>query len=330
MPLPTGDTIGILADNLRKRKSVLPISAGNATKWASGLSLPRGTKTVLYTGMMYQLIPYIAAMSKAQAGLEDSFLVNFIKLGRQVNKVVNISAFMAMPSKSMKEAYNQILVNIATLLQQAGVQFGYLYEEELYSGALIYDLGVDDLLNEHAHKVYNTFKKHGVKNVITVDPHTTNMLRSVYPTMIKGYDLKVKSYLEVLVERKIQPQNSLNLEAVIHDSCVYARYENVLNEQRTLLTNAGMDVKEPENSGKFTLCCGGPAESLYPKKAKAGAQKRFDQLIKVSSNAVTMCPICFVNLQKAAGDRLHLGDISTYLVQAYCGAGKARATRQGC
>jgi len=318
MPLPTGDTIGILADNLRIRNSVLPISAKSATGWAEGLNIPRGARTIMYTGMMYQLIPYIAAMSKAQAGIEDSFLTNFVKLGRQINKVVNVSTFMAMPSKTMQDSNNQILVNIALLLKQAGVQFGYLYEEELYSGALIYDLGVDDVLKAHAQKVYGTFKKYGVKNVITVDPHTTNMLRSVYPTIIEDYDLDVKSYMEVLVERNIESQNKLDMEVVIHDPCVYARYENVLQEQRTLLEKAGITVKEPVDAGKFTLCCGGPAESLFPKKAHVNALKRVEQIKGVASNGVTMCPICFVNLQKAAQGAINLSDISNYLVQAYC------------
>lgn len=318
MPLPTGDTIGILADNLRLRDSVLPISAKNATKWAEGLDIPKGSKTILYTGMMYQLIPYIAAMSKAQAGIEDSFLVNFIKLGRQMNKIINVSNFMAWPSKSMQESYNQILVNIALLLREAGVQFGYLYEEELYSGALIYDLGVDDVLKAHAQKVYDIFKKYQVKNVITVDPHTTNMLRSVYPSIIKGYDLNVKSYMEVLVEHNIEPKYKLDMEVAIHDSCVYARYENVLNEQRTLLEKAGVTIKEPANSGKFTLCCGGPAESLFPKKAQENALKRVDQIKGVAKNGVTMCPICYVNLQKVTQDEMQFKDISSYFVQAYC------------
>ncbi|TYO93284.1 (Fe-S)-binding protein [Desulfallas thermosapovorans] len=318
MPLPTGDTIGILADNLTLRQSVLPIPAKSATRWAAGLELPRGSKTVLYTGLMYQMIPYIAAMNKAQEDIEDSFLVNFIGLGRRINKLINVSSIMARPSKTMQQAYNQILVNIARLLQQAGVQFGYLYEEELYSGALIYDLGMDHVLKEHAQRVYATFKKYGVKKIITVDPHTTNMLRSVYPTLINGYDLTVQSYMEVLVERNIRPRSDLNTAVVMHDSCVYARYENVLNEQRTLLARAGVTVKEPANAGKFTMCCGGPAESLFPKKARDQAQKRVEQIKKVALNAVTMCPICYVNLQKAAGGAVQLEDISSYLVRAYC------------
>ncbi|MHB1041594.1 MAG: (Fe-S)-binding protein [Eubacteriales bacterium] len=318
MPLPIGDTIGILADNLRIRKSVLPISAKSATAWAKDLSLPKGGETVLYTGMMYQLIPFIDAMNKAQEKIEDSWLAGYIKYGRIVNKVVNISGFMARPSKSMQESYNQILVNIARLLKEAGVGFGYLYEDDLYSGALIYDLGMDDVLEAHAREVVNMFKKYNVKNVITVDPHTTNMLRSVYPTFIERYDLKVKSYMEALVERGIKPKSKLGLEVAIHDSCVYARYENVLNEQRMLLKNAGVTVKEPVDSGKFTYCCGGPAESLFPKKARANAMRRVEQIKKVAKKGVTMCPICFVNLQKAAQGEIQLDDISSYFVKAYC------------
>ncbi|HBX24123.1 MAG TPA: (Fe-S)-binding protein [Desulfotomaculum sp.] len=316
MPLPTGDTIGILADNLRLRKSVLPIPAGVATRWSRGLNLPRGGETVLYTGMMYQLIPYIAAMSKAQGKVEDSPLANFVRLGRMINKVVNISGFMARPARDMQVRYDGMLVGIARLLEQAGVEFGYLYEEELYSGALVYDLGVDDVFAQHAREVYQTFRKKGVKNVITVDPHTTNMLRSVYPQLIEGYDLQVRSYLEVLAERLPATGPAPGgADVVIHDSCVYARYENIIEPQRKLLAAAGIKVKEPRDSGKFTLCCGGPAESLFPKKALERAAIRVAQLQAVSRQGVTMCPICLVNLQKAAGPDMNLRDISEYLTQ---------------
>ena len=321
MPLPTGDTIGLLADNLRLRNSVLPISARSATRWARGLNLPRGGETVLYTGLTYQLVPYIAAMSKSQEKIEDSWLAQFVSVGRLVNKVVNVSAFMALPSKTMQEEFDRVLVNIARLLKQAGVDFGCLYEDDLYSGALAYDLGADQVVQDHAVKIYQIFKKYGVKNVITLDPHTTHMLRGVFPSMLKGYEVNVKSYLEVLVEKNIAPLKGLGVEAVLHDSCVYARYENVLSEQRTLLAGAGVTVREPKDAGKYTLCCGGPAESLFPKRAAAGAKMRAQQLRQAGDKAITMCPICYVNLMKAAGEDktdLKLEDISGYLVQAYC------------
>ena len=317
MPLPTGDVIGILADNLRLRKSVLPLSTKVATKWTEGLDLPRGGETVLYTGMMYQLIPYIEGLVKAEMKFGDSWLAKYTGLGRKLNRIVNISAFMARPSAQERALYNQVPIDVAHLLRTAGVRFGALYEDDLYSGALAYDLGADEVLAQHAQRVQAVFKKHGVKSVITIDPHTTTMLRSVYPKVLDDYDLEVRSYLEVLAEKAMTPSATLSGEVVVHDSCVFARYESIVAEPRELLAAAGLTVCEPENSGRQTWCCGGPVESLYPAKAAANARKRVAQLSAAAPDAVTMCPMCFVNLSEAAGETMRFKDISKYLRQAY-------------
>lgn len=317
MPLPTGDVIGILADNLRLRGSVLPISKRNVTRWSRGLDLPRGGKTVLYTGMMYQLIPYIEGLVRAEERLADSPLARMTSLGRKVNRLVNISAFMARPSAKLKAVYDQVPVSVALLLKHAGVEFGYLYEDDLYSGALAHDLGADEVVAEHARRVHEVFKKHGVQTAITIDPHTTNMLRSVYPKLIPEYDLQVRTYLEVLAEKDLEPVTTLPQEAVLHDPCVFARYEGIVDEPRDLLRAAGVIVLEPEKSGRMTWCCGGPVESLYPEKAQANAKKRVEQLQAVASEVVTMCPMCFVNLSEAAPEGVVFKDISHYLHRAF-------------
>jgi len=319
MPLPTGDVIGILADNLRLRKSVLPISAKNATRWARGLDLPRGGQTVLYTGMMYQLIPYIEGLVKAEKRLGDSSLARLTSFGRKVNRLISVSAFMVRPSAESRAVYDQVPINVAALLRQAGVEFGYLYEDDLYSGALAHDLGADEVVADHARRVYEVFKKHGVRSVITIDPHTTNMLRSVYPRLIPDYDIQVKNYLEVLAEKDLAPRTALAGELAIHDPCVFARYENIVDEPRKLLAAAGMTVREPEKSGRMTWCCGGPVESLYPEKAAANAQKRAEQLKATAPEVVTMCPMCFVNLSDAAPAGTTFNDISHYLHRAFVG-----------
>jgi Fe-S oxidoreductase len=321
MPLPTGDVIGILGDNLRLRKSVLPVPAKVATKWTEGLGLPRGGETVLYTGMMYQLIPYIEGLVKAVSKMGDSWMAKYTSLGRTANRFVNVSAFMARPSAEERARYDQVPINVVHLLRKAGVEFGALYEDDLYSGALAYDLGLDEVVVEHAKKVHAAFRKHGVKTVITIDPHTTTMLRSVYPKILEGYDLEVRSYLEVLAERGFagngQAARQLAREVVLHDSCVFARYEGVVDEPRELLAAAGVTVRDPENTGRQTWCCGGPVESLYPAKAAANAEKRVAQLREAGTDAVTMCPMCYVNLSNAAGETMCFKDISEYLREAY-------------
>lgn len=322
MPLPTGDVIGILGDNLRLRKSVLPLPSRVATRWTEGLGLRRGGETVLYTGMMYQLIPYIEGLVKAEVKLGDSWLAKWAWLGRRINRIVNVSAFMARPSAAERAIYDQVPIDVAHLLRAAGVEFGVLYEDDLYSGALAYDLGLDEVVAGHAVRVRDVFRRHGVKRVITIDPHTTNMLRSVYPKILDGYDVEVRSYLEVLADlagkeddggAAVAPSGDV---VVVHDSCVFARYEGVVDEPRELLAAAGITVHEPEYAGRQTWCCGGPVESLYPAKAAANARKRVEQLRAVAPEAVTMCPMCFVNLSSAAGDTMRVKDISRYLREA--------------
>ena len=88
----------------------------------------------------------------------------------------------------MVEENNNRLRNIALLLESAGVKIGYLYEKELYAGALVHEQGMEDIFRAHAHTVYNRLKEYGIRRMITVDPHTTNVLRSVYPEIIEDFD----------------------------------------------------------------------------------------------------------------------------------------------
>ncbi len=203
------------------------------------------------------------------------------------------------------------------MLKSAGVEFGSLYGDDLYTGALVHDFGNEEAVREQALRIQRNLQAHGVREIITVDPHTTNMLRSVFPELLGGFDFRVRSYLEVLAERDLVPRRDLGESVTVHDSCLFARAEDVIEQPRALLRGAGVAVREPEHSGLLTRCCGGPAESLYPERAQANAAVRVAQLRELGREAVTMCPICLVNLRRAAGDTVQLQDISHYLRRAY-------------
>jgi Fe-S oxidoreductase len=318
MPLPIGPILGILSDNLRKRGSVLPLTKSEITSWAIGLDIPHGGEAVLYTGLMYQLIPSIEALASQLAEYEDSKLARFFGVGRSINQVINLSFFMSLTaSVEMREENRLVLRHIAQMLHKAGVEFGYLYDQELYSGALVYDVGLDESFGIHARRVVDVFRKNNVHQVITVDPHTTSILRDVYPKFIQDFDIDVKNYMEVLVDKRIQAVNVQKKDLVIHDSCIYARYERMIEQPRRLLIDAGISVKEPELAGRSTHCCGGPIESLFPSQAHEIATERVNQLYSCAADIVTMCPICLVNLRKAAGEQCHISDISNVFAEAY-------------
>jgi Fe-S oxidoreductase len=316
--LPVRVVAGVLADNLRLRGSVLPVPARRATRWARDLGLPRGGRTVLYTGMMYQLVPYIERLVALEQRLAGTPLARLAGLARPVNRVVSVFSLVARPRRAQRAEADRVPANVARLLRAAGVEFGYLYSDDLYAGALAYDLGADSAVAAHARRVAATFARYGVREVITIDPHTTYMLRTVYPRLVDGFDVRVRSYLEVLAERGLPRAASSEHgprpgRIVIHDSCLYARAGNVLEAPRDLLAAAGLTVAEPGRTRERTWCCGGPAEALYPDKAAAVAAARVAQLRAVAPDCVTMCPICLVNLRKAADGTLRVRDISEYL-----------------
>lgn len=318
MSLPTADVIGILSDNLRLRGSVVPISRRAATHWARDLALPRGGPTVVYTGQMYQLMPYLEGLAAAERRLESTKLARLSRLGRQANRLVNISGFLTRPRAVDRARYEKVLVDIVMTLRANAIDVGYLYEDDLYAGALVHDLGGDDeVLRAQAERIRDRLHKHDVRQVITVDPHTTTMMRSVLPALVEGFDVRVRSYLEVLAGIRPAVRETLEGETTLHDSCVYARSEDVVDQPRQLLRSAGMTVREPENTGVLTWCCGGPAETLYPEKAEATARERVAQLSQAAPSVVTMCPVCLVNLQKTAGPTMRFTDISHYLRVAY-------------
>ena len=317
MTLPVRDTLGMLSDNLRKRRSALPLGRRKVTAWTRGLHLPRGGETVLYTGQMWQMVPAINAMSHQLSKYENAGSTRLFGFARTMNRFVNLTPFLARSTPQDRRAYDERLRNIARLLRAAGVEFGYLYEKDLYTGALAYDEGLDRGFARHAEYVYRTLKESGVKRLITVDPHTTNMLRSVYPKILPGYDLEVRSYLEVLAERKLAAVTKLGRTVTMHDSCIYARSEGVLEPPRRLLAEGGVTLAEPELSGKLTFCCGGPLETLFPGKSLDIARRRVEQLSAVSPQIVTACPLCLANLSRAAPAGVEVRDISDYLTDAY-------------
>ncbi len=316
MPLETRDVIGILGDNLRLRGSVLPLPPRRTTRWARGLDLPRGGDTVLYTGQMFQLTPYIERLVALEARLGASRLAALSGLGRRANRLLNVAPLVVRPRAEERALFDRIPVHVALLLRRAGVEFGALYEDDLYAGALAWDLGLDELVAGQARRIEAVLRRHGVRTVITIDPHTTNMLRTVFPELVGGWDFAVRSYLEVLADADLPADGGTAGEVVIHDSCVFARSEGVLGEPRRLLATAGLTVVEPRHNGRSTWCCGGPAESLYPEKAAAVAATRVAELREAGREVVTMCPLCLVNLRKAAGDDLHIDDISHHLLDA--------------
>lgn len=320
MPLPIKDVLDVIVGNTLKRGTPISIPDEAANGWAGELHIPKGGETILYTSILYQMVPYAMASTKFLEELESGAVGGvLLKLGRMVGSIFDISKLASRVSEEEISNQHEVLKSIARLLRGVNVDFGYLYEDEMYAGTLLYDLGRDEDFAKHAEKIAGIFRRHGVKKVITVDPHTTHILREIYPKFVDGFNLEVENYLEILAKKDPEPKKRLNTCVTIQDPCYYARYLGIIEEPRALLTKAGVEIKEPSRTKRLTFCCGGPIESLSPRLSKEVAALRVKDLRNACENCVTMCPFCYASLSKAGAGQINVRDISIYLYEAYGG-----------
>ena len=306
--------LDIVLDTMRaltiKTGYPVPMDRSEVYSWVRGLNLKAKGPVVLYTGALYQIMPYLESLvSILKKAKESGMLLELIGFGKRFTSSSLIRAFIKVDKKKATIS-NAVLRSVVLLLREVGIEPSYLYENDLYSGVLLYDLGLTETFLLQAKRVYEVFKKLGVKKIITVDPHTTYVLKNVYPKFIEGFDYEVQSYIEILsekIERK-EPKNVI--EVVIHDPCFYARYQNIIEEPRKILEASGIKVLEPRRTKRFTSCCGGPIEALYPELSEAVAMDRIKELSSISKTVVTLCPICFSNLSRVKPQDVEVIDLA--------------------
>jgi len=146
---------------------------------------------------------------------------------------------------------------LATILNDAGVDFGILYEDERNSGNDVRRVGEEGLYEMLVEQNLAAFGQAEFTEVITTDPHSLNTLRNEYPDF--GFDRPVRHYTEVLAELVADgtiPVGSLGRRVTYHDPCYLARYNRVTEAPRRLLGALGCTVKEMPRNKDNTFCCG--------------------------------------------------------------------------
>ncbi|BAN90948.1 (Fe-S)-binding protein [Aeropyrum camini] len=294
-------------------KTGLPVPAPRDVvyRWARGEKPPRRGRAYLFTGGLYQLAPYIRATVRLMERLES---IGLLEVGLRASKVVppGLARLAVRPPGSEVRRAESIVSRIYRMLRP--LEVAYPYDADAYSGAILYENGLESSFEKHINRVYRRLRESGVERIVTIDPHTTHIMRTVAPKYVDGYSLEVESYLEVLDRAGGVRLGSSIGEAVIHDPCYYARFENVIGEPRRVAERAGLRLKEPPRAGRMTYCCGGPVEGLMPRLAKRIARARLEELESVSRKIVVACPICMINLGDAAvGRGVEVLDISEAL-----------------
>jgi len=300
--------LSTLKGNMERTGDPLGFKKDYWTGWTEGLNLPGEGETVLLTARMYQMLPYVIQATEMVASAKPilpllsikAFAKMFEKAGSLAGET--LLRLKAKGAREVKHKGENALRGIAAALNLVGEHHAYLYEAEPYSGVLLYDLGLEKQIAPHVKKVYQQLKSSGVKKVITVDPHTTFMLREVFPVYISNYDLEVVQYLELISGKiedfKTSAGEKFPKEFVMHDSCVMTRDLGIVEQARQVAAGLGITLMEPENARQDTACCGGPVEYAYADLSGKISNIRIRELADVCKNILVTCPICLINLMK--------------------------------
>lgn len=294
----------IIRGNILKHGNPLALKGTEVAAWAKNLNFPKTGELLFYTGGEYQLLPFIDSLVKTMTVMDQGSKSFSMMIGVRniLDKAgLNAEKLYASVLAKDKERFQSVCTKAALLLQSLGYDLCYSGDEELYSGALLYELGYWEDLKEYAERVLPVFKKSKAKTIVCLSPHAAEVLKFVYPMLGIPLEMEVKTFVELVWEQrdKLKPISSAP-SVVIHDSCRLARELHLTQELRDILTAVGVNFQEAARNQEWTSCCGGPSKLLYPDLSHTIAGRRVQELQETGAELMlTSCPYCLSALEGA-------------------------------
>jgi len=219
------------------------------------------------------------------------------------------------------------------LLQEAGVSFAVLGNEERNSGDTPRRMGNELLFQQLCTDNIATFRQYGVKKIVTACPHTFNTLKNEYPVFgLEGVEVLHHTQLldRLLQSRQLRPSQRVEERIVYHDSCYLGRYNDVYDEPRNILRAIeGVELLEMERTRERGMCCGAGGGMMWMEET-AGKRvnlARTEQALQVLPTMIgSACPYCLAMMddgtrQLQAEERVKTRDIAEVLELAVFGQG---------
>ncbi|MBD3226679.1 MAG: hypothetical protein GF329_00695 [Candidatus Lokiarchaeota archaeon] len=253
--------------------------------------------------------------------------------GTRSDNSSDLGYFIGCTSSYRRQEIAKSTINI---LNKLGINFQLLGSEEYCCGSPMYRVGEVEKTKDLMKRNIETFKKLGIKTIITSCAGCYAMFKAEY-TKLLGDDLPFEvhhtiEYIQDLIEEgKIDFIKELDMKVTYHDPCHLGRgseeYPEWHGEVKEIIpmvkmeippkpkrqgTNGcyqpprdiigeipGLKLVEMERIREFAYCCGagGGVKAQFPVFAINTAKRRIEEALHTSaSTLVSCCPFCKTNL----------------------------------
>ncbi|HTL52113.1 MAG TPA: (Fe-S)-binding protein, partial [Planctomycetota bacterium] len=225
---------------------------------------------------------------------------------------------------SFDDRNKKVATAVAKLLKRAQVDFAILGVEEGCNGDPARRIGNELVAQTLAKATVETFNNYKVRKVITSCPHCFNTIKNEFPQYGGHFDVIHHSEFlsKLIADGKLKLDKKLAGNAVYHDSCYLARYNDIIDQPRNVLRAEGLTVVEAPRHGKEGFCCGAGGGRMFMEEhvgTKVNEDRARELLATGAEKIATGCPFCLTMVKdgvtKLEG-KSEVLDIAELLLQA--------------
>jgi Fe-S oxidoreductase/nitrate reductase gamma subunit len=220
---------------------------------------------------------------------------------------------------------------LARVFQEAGLDFGILYDGESNAGNDVRRVGEEGLFEMLAESNVELLSECSFDRIVTSDPHSLNTLANEYPdfggrwTVLHHTDL----LLELMREGRLAAPRRLGYRVTYHDPCYLGRHNGGYEAPRELLERLGCELVEMPRNRDNSFCCGAGGGQIWISE-RSGSERPSENRIHEALELegvdvfVVSCPKDVTMYEDAikttaSGERLRLRELTELVDEALLG-----------
>ena len=239
-----------------------------------------------------------ARRSDWMEGLE----VKIAEPGKKVENLIFVCCTIAYDPK-----VQVIAKNLVKVLNKAGVDYGFIGDDEACCGSEVYAMGelgeegLFEMLVEDNTELFNSYE---AERIVAISPHCYSVFKNQYPDLKAEVIHYTQLLKELLADNKLELKKELSQKIVFHDPCYLGKQNNIFDEPRYILSQIpGVELVEFDRSRERSLCCEGGGGKMWVEsesRKERLAEIRVKDADELGATLLAVaCPFCVLTLDDA-------------------------------